>query len=62
MMVCLTEMLFTKCKIVFIYSSWVMANLSILNILPERVAHIYIKLQNVTSKLYNTSSSITFNK
>ena len=37
-----------------------MANLSIINILPNRVANIYIKLKSITSKLHNTSVSIAF--
>ena len=39
-----------------------MANLSIINILPNRVADIYIKLKRITSKLHNTSASIAFIK
>ena len=39
-----------------------MANLSITNILPNRVADIYIKLKSITSKLQNTSASIAFIK
>ena len=39
-----------------------MAILSIINILPNRVANIYIKLKSVTSKLHNTSASIAFIK
>ena len=39
-----------------------MANLSIINILPNRVADIYIKLKSITSKLHNTSVSIAFIK
>ena len=39
-----------------------MANLSIINILPNRVADIYIKLKSITSKLHNTSASIAFIK
>ena len=39
-----------------------MANLSIINILPNRVADIYIKLKSITSKLNNTSVSIAFIK
>ena len=39
-----------------------MANLSIINILPNRVADIYIKLKSITSKLQNTSASIVFIK
>ena len=35
-----------------------MANLLIINILPNRVADIYIKLKSITSKLHNTSASI----
>ena len=37
-----------------------MANLSITNIRPNRVADIYIKLKNITSKLHNMSASIAF--
>ena len=37
-----------------------MANLSIVNILPNRVADICIKLKSITSKLHNTSASIAF--
>ena len=39
-----------------------MANLSIINILRNGVANIYIKLKSITSKLYNTSVSIEFIK
>ena len=39
-----------------------MVNLSIINILPNRVADIYIKLKSTTSKLHNTSASIAFIK
>ena len=39
-----------------------MANLSIINILRNGVANIYIKLKSITSKLYNTSVSIAFIK
>ena len=39
-----------------------MANLSIINILPNRVVDIYIKLKSITSKLLNTSASIAFIK
>ena len=39
-----------------------MADLSIINILPNRVADIYIKLKSITSKLNNTSVSIAFIK
>ena len=39
-----------------------MANLSIINILPNRVADIYIKLKRITSKLHNTSASVAFIK
>ena len=39
-----------------------MANLSIINILPNRVADIYIKLKTVTSELHNTWLSIAFIK
>ena len=31
-----------------------------MNILPNRVADIYIKLKSITSKLQNTSASIPF--
>ena len=37
-----------------------MANLSIINILQNRIANIYVKLKNITSQLHNTSMSITF--
>ena len=36
------------------------ANLSIINILRNRVADICIKLKSITSKLHNTSASIAF--
>ena len=36
------------------------ANLSAINILPKRVADVYIKMKSITSKLYNTSASIAF--
>ena len=39
-----------------------MANLSIINILPNRVADIYIKLKSITSELQNTSAGIAFIK
>ena len=39
-----------------------MASLSIINILPNRVADICIKLKSITSKLRNTSASIAFIK
>ena len=39
-----------------------MANLSIINILPNHVADIYIKLKCITSKLHYASESITFIK
>ena len=39
-----------------------MPNLSIINIHLKRIADIYIKVKNVTSKLHNTSASITFIK
>ena len=35
-----------------------MANLSIINILPNCVVDIFIKLKSITSKLHNTSASI----
>ena len=38
------------------------ANLSIMNVLPNRVAEIYIKLQSIPSKLHKTSASIAFVK
>ena len=37
-----------------------MANLSTINILAKHVADIYIKMKIITSKLYNTSTSIAF--
>ena len=39
-----------------------MANLSIINILPNPVADSYNKLKSITSKLHNTSASIAFTK
>ena len=39
-----------------------MANLSIINILLNRVADIYIKLKSIASKLHNTSPSIALIK
>ena len=39
-----------------------MANLSIINILLNRVFDIYIKLKSITSKLLNASASIAFIK
>ena len=43
--------------------SWVvMANLSIINILLNHVADIYIKFKSITSKLNNVSASIAFIK
>ena len=39
-----------------------MTNLSIIKILPKRVADIYIKLKCITSKLHNTSASTAFIK
>ena len=39
-----------------------MASLSIINILPNHAADIYIKLKCITSKLHYTSESITFIK
>ena len=44
------------------YSIINLSNLSIINILPNRVTDIYIKLKSITSKLYNTSASIAFIK
>ena len=37
-----------------------MVNFSIINILPDRVADIYVKLESITRKLHNTSTSIAF--
>ena len=39
-----------------------MPNLSIINILLNRVVNIYIKLKSITSKLHNKSASIAFIK
>ena len=39
-----------------------MANLSIINILSNCVADIYIKVRSITSKLHNTSASVAFIK
>ena len=39
-----------------------MTNLSIINILPNRVADIYIKLKSITSKLHIMSANIAFIK
>ena len=39
-----------------------MANLSIINILLNHVADIYIKFKSITSKLNNVSASIAFIK
>ena len=39
-----------------------MANLSIINILPNSAADIYIKLKSITSKLHNMSGRIAFVK
>ena len=39
-----------------------MANLSIINILPNRLADIYIELKCITSKFHNTPASIAFIK
>ena len=39
-----------------------MANLSLLNILPDRVAVHFIQLKRITSKMHKTSSSIAFIK
>ena len=38
------------------------ANLSIINILSNCVADIYIKVRSITSKLHNTSTSVAFIK
>ena len=40
----------------------IMMNLSIINILANRVADIYIKLKSITSKVHITSASIAFIK
>ena len=37
-----------------------MVNFSIINILPDRVADIYVELKSITWKLHNTSTSIAF--
>ena len=37
-----------------------MANLSIVKLLPKRVAELYKELKNITSKLHRTSGSIGF--
>ena len=39
-----------------------MADLSIINILPNRAADIFIKLKSITSKLHNISVGIAFIK
>ena len=39
-----------------------MANLSIINILPNHVTNIYVKLKSITSKLHYMSASIAFIK
>ena len=39
-----------------------MANLYLINNIPNRVAEICIKLKNITSKMHNTSTSIAFIK
>ena len=39
-----------------------MTNLSIINILPNRLADIYIELKSITSKFHNTSASNAFIK
>ena len=39
-----------------------MANLSIVKLLPKRVAELYKELKNITSKLHRTSGSIGFIK
>ena len=44
----------------FIHPPLVMVNFSIINILPDRVADIYVKLKSITWKLHNTSTSIAF--
>ena len=49
-------------KMIIIDKFAMMANLSIINILPNRVADIYIKLKSITSKLHYTSASIAFIK
>ena len=37
-----------------------MANLSVINILPNRIANIYVELKNITSQLHNAPVSIGF--
>ena len=37
-----------------------MANLSIVKLLPKRVAELYKELKNIASKLHRTSGSIGF--
>ena len=39
-----------------------MANLSVINILPNRAGDIYTKFKGIKSKLHNTSASIAFIK
>ena len=39
-----------------------MANLSVINFLPNRAGNIYIKFKSIKSKLHNTSASIAFIK
>ena len=39
-----------------------MANLSIVKLLPQRVAKLYKELKNITSKLHRASGSISFIK
>ena len=53
---------FYTVRIYFTHPLWMMANLSIINILRNGVANIYIKLKSITSKLHNTSVSIAFIK
>ena len=46
----------------FIHPLRIIANLSIINILPGRVPDIYIKLKSITPKLHSKSVSIAFIK
>ena len=41
-MVYMTKKLFTKWKIIFIHCLWMMANISIINTVPNQAAYIYI--------------------
>ena len=48
--------------IIFFILYLIMANLSLINILPDRVAVQYIQLKRIMSKMHRTSSSIAFIK